>query len=49
MREAQWVLDHEPPLPPEEQAYNERRRAELRGMVEAELARRRLTPCAAEP
>ena len=40
LREAQRVPDEEPALPPEEQAYNERRRAELRAMVEQELARR---------
>ena len=40
LAEAQRVLDEEPALPPEEQAYNERRRAELRAKVEQELARR---------
>lgn len=41
LREAQRVLDEQPPLPPEEEANNARRRAELRAMVETELARRR--------
>jgi hypothetical protein len=45
LREAQRVLDERPPLPPEEQAFNDRRRAELRAMVEVELARRGLKPC----
>lgn len=40
LREAQRVLDEHPTLPPEEQAYNERRRAELRAMVDREIARR---------
>lgn len=40
LREAQRVLDERPPLPPDEQAWVDRRRSELRAMVQAELARR---------
>lgn len=40
LREAQRVLDERPPLPPDEQAWVDRRRAELRAMVQAELLRR---------
>jgi hypothetical protein len=40
LREAQRVLDEQPALPPDEQAYNDQRRAELRAMVDRKLARR---------
>lgn len=44
LREAQRVLDERPPLPPVEEAYNARRRADLRAMVTAELERRATGP-----
>jgi hypothetical protein len=44
LREAQRVLDEQPPLPPDEQAYNERRRAEMWATIDRVLASRGLTP-----
>lgn len=40
LAEAQRVLDEQPALPPDEQAYNERRRAEMRAMIDRALAER---------
>lgn len=40
LREAARVLIDQPPLPPDEQAWTDQRRAEIRAMVRAELARR---------
>lgn len=41
LREAQRVLDERTPLPPNEQAWVDRRRAEIRAQVQTELERRR--------